>query len=89
MILDTSVLVAVLYGEPESDRYIRLIHAAERCLISAGSFLELSIVIERQTGPEVARQCDGSQVTQLYSGSGAAHVGERRIPKCEVLEVGV
>src|SRR5580700_2725366 len=58
MILDTSVLVAVLYGEPESDRYIRLIHAAERCLISAGSFLELSIVIERQTGPEVARQCD-------------------------------
>src|ERR1700693_5708752 len=58
MILDTSVLVAVLYGEPESDRYIRLIHAAERCLISAGSFLDLSIVIERQTGPEVARQCD-------------------------------
>ena len=58
MILDTSVLVAVLYGEPEADRYIRLIHGAERCLISAGSFLELSIVIERQTGPEVARQCD-------------------------------
>jgi ribonuclease VapC len=35
-----------------------MIHNADRCLISAGSFLELSIVIERQTGPEVARQCD-------------------------------
>ena len=58
MILDTSALVAVLFGEPEADRYIRLIHGAERCLISVGSFLELSIVIERQTGPEVARQCD-------------------------------
>ena len=58
MILDTSVLVAVLFGEPEADLYIRLIHSAERCLISAGSFLELSVVIERQTAPEVARQCD-------------------------------
>ncbi len=58
MILDTSALVAVLFGEPEGDAYIRVIHQAERCRISAGSFLELSIVIERQTGPEVARQCD-------------------------------
>ncbi len=58
MILDTSALVAVLFGEPEADAYTRLIHSADRCLISAGSFLELSIVIERQTGPEVARQCD-------------------------------
>jgi ribonuclease VapC len=58
MILDTSALVAVLFGEPEADPYIRLIHNADRCLISAGTFLEFSIVIERQTGPEVARQCD-------------------------------
>ncbi len=58
MILDTSALVAVLFGEPEADVYTQLIYDADRCLISAGSFLELSIVIERQTGPEVARQCD-------------------------------
>jgi ribonuclease VapC len=58
MILDTSALVAVLFGEPEADAYTRLIHDADRCLISAGSFLELSIVIERLAGPEVARQCD-------------------------------
>ena len=58
MTLDTSALVAVLFGEPEADAFTRLIHDAERCLISAGSFLELSIVIERQAGPEAARQCD-------------------------------
>jgi ribonuclease VapC len=58
MILDTSALVAVLFGEPEADAFTRLIHDAERCLISSGSFLELSIVIERQAGPEAARQCD-------------------------------
>jgi ribonuclease VapC len=58
MILDTSALIAILFGEPEADRYTLLIHDADRCLISAGSFLELSIVIERQAGPEVERQCD-------------------------------
>jgi ribonuclease VapC len=58
MIVDTSAVVAVLFGEPEADAYTRLIHDADRCLISSGTFLELSIVIERQTGPEVARQCD-------------------------------
>jgi ribonuclease VapC len=50
--------VAVLFGEPEADAFTRLIHNADPCLISAGSFLELSIVIEGQAGPEVARQCD-------------------------------
>jgi ribonuclease VapC len=58
MILDTSALVAILFGEPEADHFIRLIHAADHCLISAGSFLELSVVSERQTGPEVARHGD-------------------------------
>jgi ribonuclease VapC len=58
MILDTSALVAVLFGEPEADVYTRLIHDADRCLISAGSFLELSIVMDCQAGPEVERQCD-------------------------------
>jgi len=58
MILDTSALVAVLFREPEAPHYVRLIHDAERCLISAGNFLELSIVIERQAEPEADRQCE-------------------------------
>jgi ribonuclease VapC len=59
MIVDTSELVAILFGEPEGDLYTRLIHDADRCLMSAGSFLELSIVTERQTtGAEAGRQCD-------------------------------
>jgi ribonuclease VapC len=58
MIVDTSALVAVLFTEPEADLYIQLIHAADRCLISAGSYLELSIVLERQADPEADRQCE-------------------------------
>ncbi len=58
MILDTSALVAVLFREPEAPRIARLIHDAERCLVSAGNFLELSIVLERQAAPDADRHCD-------------------------------
>ena len=40
MILDTLALVAVLFREPEAPHFARLIHDADRCLISAGNFLE-------------------------------------------------
>jgi ribonuclease VapC len=58
MIVDTSALLAVLFREPEAQLYARLIHDADRCLISAGSYLELSIVLECQAEPEAERQCE-------------------------------
>jgi ribonuclease VapC len=58
MILDTSALAAVLFGEPEAALFTGLIHDADRCLISAANFVELSIVIEAQIGPDAGRQCD-------------------------------
>lgn len=58
MILDTSPLVAILTNEPESERYIQAISHAPHCRISAGTFLELSIVIQSQFGAEVLQQCD-------------------------------
>lgn len=56
MIVDTSALIAVLFREPEADHYLQIIHEADRCLISAGNYLELSIVLERQAEPEADRQ---------------------------------
>ena len=58
MILDTSALAAIFFGEPEATVYTQLIHGADRCLISAANFVELSIVIEGQIGPDAGRQCD-------------------------------
>jgi ribonuclease VapC len=58
MILDTSALAAILFGEPEAALYTQLIHDADRCLMSAANFVELSIVIEGQIGPDASRQCD-------------------------------
>ncbi|MBV8681361.1 MAG: type II toxin-antitoxin system VapC family toxin [Caulobacteraceae bacterium] len=58
MIVDTSALVAILYGEPEGPEFTRLIHDAPVCRISVANLVELSMVIERQLGPDAARQAD-------------------------------
>ena len=58
MILDTSALVAILYREPEAADFARLIHDAEVCRISVASYVELSMVIKNQLGPEGMRQAE-------------------------------
>ena len=58
MILDTSALAAILFGEPEAERYTGIIHGADRCLISVANFVELALVVESQLGPDAGRQCD-------------------------------
>lgn len=58
MIVDTSALVAIFYGEPEGPEFTRLIHDAPVCRISVASLIELSMVIEGQLGPDAARQAD-------------------------------
>jgi len=42
----------------EAALFTELIHDADRCLISAANFVELSIVVEAQIGPDASRQCD-------------------------------
>lgn len=58
MILDPSAMVAILYREPEAIAFARLIHDAEVCRISVASYVELSMVIENQLGPEGMRQAE-------------------------------
>jgi ribonuclease VapC len=58
MILDTSSVAAILFDEPEALLYTQIIHASDRCAVSAGNFLELCMVIEAQLGPDGGRQCD-------------------------------
>ncbi len=58
MILDTSALVAILFGEPEAEDYARLILKADVCRVSVVNRLELAVVLERQAKPDVARQAE-------------------------------
>jgi ribonuclease VapC len=58
MIVDTSALVAVLYGEPEARDFVERIRGADICRISVANHVELSMVVESQLGPDGARQAE-------------------------------
>jgi ribonuclease VapC len=58
MILDTSAVSAIFFGEPESNHFTQIIHSADICRMSAVNFVELCMVIEGQLGAEAGRQLD-------------------------------
>ena len=58
MIVDTSAIVAILFGEPEAERYGRAIAQAPRCRLSVANLLEAGIVVEGQGGETRGRDLD-------------------------------
>ena len=48
--LDSSALVAILRREPEADRFLRIVAAADGCLLSSVSLLETSMVLVGRGG---------------------------------------
>jgi ribonuclease VapC len=58
MVLDTSAVVAILQAEPERDRFIDALAAAEDALISAATLLECSIVMHRRAGDQAIERLD-------------------------------
>jgi ribonuclease VapC len=58
MVIDSSALVAILFGEPEADRFVDAIAEAAPRLMSAANLLEAAIVVDNQQGPAAGRQLD-------------------------------
>lgn len=58
MVLDTSAIVAVLFDEPERDEFVDRIASASRRLVSAGTLIESSIVVESRRGEAAGRELD-------------------------------
>lgn len=58
MVIDSSSLVAVFLNEPERDRFLELILAAERKLISAATVVEAGVVLESRATEVAAREFD-------------------------------
>lgn len=50
IVVDSSALVAILRREPEADDFLRIVAAAEQCLLSSASLLETSMVLAGRTG---------------------------------------
>lgn len=58
MIVDTSALLAILYGEEDAAWFIEAIATAPVCRISAPNFLEAAINIDAHGDAEASRQLD-------------------------------
>ena len=58
MIVDTSAVLAVLFAEPDAERYERAIVDAARCRISAANFFEAAMVVESRTGTAGGQNLD-------------------------------
>jgi ribonuclease VapC len=58
MIVDSSALIAILRREPDRDAYARAIASADRPRMSAASYLEVGIVVDRDRNPIASRRVD-------------------------------
>ncbi len=58
MIVDTSVLLAVLFNETDAESYASIFARNSSCRMSAASFLEAAIVVESRGGAEAGYELD-------------------------------
>ncbi|MYE47423.1 MAG: type II toxin-antitoxin system VapC family toxin [Chloroflexi bacterium] len=58
MIVDTSAIIAILFGEADSDHYDRAIAAAPNCHMSVANFIEATIVLESREGIGAGHEFD-------------------------------
>jgi ribonuclease VapC len=58
MVIDTSALVAIFFGEAERQRFLDDIIAAETRLVSAAAVLETGMILEARRGEAAGREFD-------------------------------
>ena len=58
MVIDTSAVIAILFGEGDAERYSTAIDIDPTRLMSAASVLEACLVVERELGEEGNRELD-------------------------------
>ena len=85
MIVDSSALLAVLYREPDAERYEELI-ATSGCRLSVANALEVAIVVEGRGGSEASQELDAFSCEHRYR-TGAGHHGTPRCSKACVAPV--
>ena len=58
VVIDTSAVLAILLGEPERGKFLRLLSESETRLLSAANALETAIVVESRRGEAAGREFD-------------------------------
>jgi len=58
MVVDTSALIAILFGEPETESFVQALVNDPKKMISAFNLLESAIVVEAKKGEAGGRELD-------------------------------
>ncbi len=58
MVVDTSAVIAILFGEPETESFVRALADDSKKMISSFNALESAIVIEAKKGEAGGRELD-------------------------------
>ena len=58
MIVDTSAILAILFGEPDAEHYAQAITMALSCRMSAATLVEATIVLESRGGATAGYELD-------------------------------
>ena len=58
MVIDTSALAAIFFGEPERQKFLAAITSSSSRLVSAATVLETGIVVESRLGDAGGREFD-------------------------------
>ena len=58
MVVDTSALIAILFGEPETESFVQALVNDPKKMISAFNILESAIVVEAKKGEAGGRELD-------------------------------
>ena len=58
MIVDTSAVLAVLFDEPDAERFTRAMAEAHHCRMSVANFLEAALVVEGRAGMAGGHELD-------------------------------
>jgi ribonuclease VapC len=52
VVIDPSVIIAILYGEPEETIFLSLVNSSQNCFLSAPGYVETFIVLVARYGEE-------------------------------------
>ena len=63
MIVDSSALIAILKEEPEADRFMVTLAEADELGMSAATYLETGIVVDRNDNPLLSKRLDSVMET--------------------------
>lgn len=65
MVIDSSAIIAILFGEPDAETLLSEIAGAEACRLSAASLVEVGIVLRRGSAPQ--RQAAFDEMLSLFA----------------------